>query len=134
MKLTRTGRNFLPNGLDHTAIDEGRDGVDRLDFNDASLSENIDTSVNTASVRFFRDVANITMEPNDVEPIALKELGGVDNVAIADLSSTDVQAAAVSGNIEGSIGVGGADGPVVGVTVNGTAGSEIITVRSSAGV
>ena len=113
---------------------EGQDLVDRHEFNGASVSENIDISANGARVGFFRDVANIPMDFNHVEPIALKELGGVDNVVITDLSSTDVQAAGFPGNIEGSIGAGRGDGQVVGVTVNGTAGSEIITVLSSAGV
>ena len=96
-----------------------------------NISENIDISGNGAPVR---DVANVNMDPNDVEPIAFKELGGGDNVVIADLTSTDLQAAGFSGNIEGRIGAGRGDGQVDRVTVNGMAGSEIITVSSGAGI
>ena len=71
---------------------EGRDGVDRLEFNGANVSENIDISANGARVR---DVANITMDLNDVEPIRFQALDGADNVVIHDLSGTDVQASGI---------------------------------------
>ena len=39
---------------------------------------------------FFRDIANVTMDMDDVESIGFKALGGVDNVVVDDLSGTDV--------------------------------------------
>ena len=41
-------------------------------------------------MRFFRDVANITMDTNDVEAIDVNALGGADNVAVNDISGTDL--------------------------------------------
>ena len=69
---------------------EGQDGIDRLDFNGANIAENIDISANGGRVRFTRDVANVTMDLNDVELVRFKALGGADNIVINDLSGTDV--------------------------------------------
>ena len=41
-------------------------------------------------MRFFRDVANVTMDLNDVEHIDFRALGGADNIVVGDLSGTDV--------------------------------------------
>ena len=39
---------------------------------------------------FFRDIANVTMDLNDVETIDFNALGGADNIVVNDLSGTDV--------------------------------------------
>ena len=83
-------------------------------------------------MRFTRDVANITMDLNDVELIEFKALGGADNIVINDLSGTDVTVAGVHVDLAG--GAGGGDGAVDRVTVNGAAGNEIITVFANAGI
>jgi Ca2+-binding RTX toxin-like protein len=111
---------------------EGQDGLDRLDFNGASIAERIDISANGARVRFTRDVGNVAMDLNDVELIRFKALGGVDNVAINDLSGTDVVQAGV--HVDLGTSAGGGDGAVDTVTINGAPANEIITVFSSAGV
>ena len=111
---------------------EGQDGVDRLDFNGANIAENIDISANGGRVRFTRDVANITMDLNDVELIRFKALGGADNIVINDLSGTDADRSwrpCRSCRRRGRRRRRG--GPV---TVNGAAGNEIITVFASAGI
>ena len=41
-------------------------------------------------MRFFRDIANVTMDLNDVEAIDFNALGGADTIAVNDLSGTDV--------------------------------------------
>ena len=69
---------------------EGQDGADTLLFNGANIAENIDISANGGRVRFFRDVANVTMDLNDVERIDFRALGGADNIVVGDLSGTDV--------------------------------------------
>ena len=102
---------------------EGWDGVDRLEFNGANISENIDISANGARVR---DAADVTMDLNDVEPIKFQALDGADNMVINDLSGTNVQASGIDS--------GGGDGQVDRVTVNGTADNEISSVFSSTGV
>ena len=63
-----------------------QDGVDVLLFNGANVNENIDISANGERVRFFRDVANVTMDLNDVEGIVFRALGGADNIVINDVS------------------------------------------------
>jgi Ca2+-binding RTX toxin-like protein len=107
---------------------EGQDGVDTLLFNGSSASENIDIFANGGRAIFFRNVANVTMDLNDVEAIDFNALGGVDNIVVGDLSGTDVtkvdiDLAAVLG---GTVG----DKQVDTVTTNGTNGDDLITVAS----
>ena len=59
-------------------------------FNGANINERMDVSANGGRVRFTRDVATITMDLNDVETIDTRTLGGADNLAVNDLSGTDV--------------------------------------------
>ena len=47
-------------------------------FNGAGVAESFDVSANGERVRFFRDVANITMDLNDIELIDVQALGGAD--------------------------------------------------------
>ena len=44
-----------------------------------------------ARALFFRDIANVTMDLNDVETIEFNALGGVDNILVNDLTGTDVK-------------------------------------------
>ena len=69
---------------------EGQAGADTLLFNGSNANENIDVSANGGRVRFFRNVANVTMDLDDVESIDAKAFGGTDNVVVDDLSGTDV--------------------------------------------
>ena len=69
---------------------EGQDGTDTLLFFGANVSENIDISANGGRVRFTRDVANVTMDLDDVERIDFNALGGADNIVVGDLTGTDV--------------------------------------------
>ena len=75
---------------DGSDVVEGQAGNDTLLFNGANIDENIDISANGERVRFFRDVANITMDLNDVERIDFNALGGADTITVNDLSGTDV--------------------------------------------
>ena len=70
---------------------EGQDGSDTMLFNGANASERIDVSANGERLRFFRDVANITMDTDDVETVDFRALGGADTVTVNDLTGTDVQ-------------------------------------------
>ena len=69
---------------------EGQDGTDTMLFFGANVSENIDIVANGGRVLFLRDVANVTMDLNDVERIDFRALGGADNIVVGDLSGTDV--------------------------------------------
>jgi Ca2+-binding RTX toxin-like protein len=124
---------FIWNPGDGSDTVEGQDGLDGLIFNGANVSENIDISANGSRVRFFRDVANVTMDLNGVEGIRFEALGGMDNIAIHDLSGTDVPGAGVVVDLEGALGSGVADGQLDTVTVDGRSGDDAITVTSANG-
>src|SRR5262249_31074815 len=68
----------------------GDAGTDTMAFNGANLAERFDVAANGGRVRFTRDVANIVMDLDDVERTQLQAFGGVDNVAVHDLSGTDM--------------------------------------------
>ena len=61
-----------------------------MQFNGANIAENIDISANGGRVRFFRNIANVTMDLDDVERIDFNALGGADKIVVNDLSGTDV--------------------------------------------
>ena len=69
---------------------EGQDGTDTMLFFGANVAENIDIVANGGRVLFFRNVANVTMDLDDVESIDFRALGGADNIVVGDLSGTDV--------------------------------------------
>ena len=76
---------------DGSDIVEGQAGFDRMDFNGSNANEIMDISALGERVRFFRDVANINMDLNDVERIDVRALGGTDTVTVGDMSGTDLQ-------------------------------------------
>jgi Ca2+-binding RTX toxin-like protein len=118
---------FVWNPGDDNDIVEGQDGFDTLQFNGANIAENIDISANGARTRFFRDIANVTMDVNGVEDIRFQALGGADNVVINDLSATNVQSVHVDLGVFG----GGGDGSSDTVTLNATNGDDVIVIFSS---
>jgi Ca2+-binding RTX toxin-like protein len=87
----------------------------------------MDVSANGGRVRFFRNVANITMDLNDVESIAAKALGGADNLVVNDLTGTDVTNVAADLAATG----GGDDGQPDNVIANATNGSDVVTVTGT---
>ena len=95
---------------------EGQAGFDTLQFNGANVDENIDISANGERAFFSRNIANVTMDLNDVEGIDFRALGGADNIVVGDLSGTDVTEV----NIDLRGPAGGGDGAADTVTVNGT--------------
>ena len=81
---------FVWNPGDDNDTLEGLDGTDTMLFNGANVAENINISANGGRAIFFRDIANVTMDLNDVESIDFNALGGADNIVVNDLSGTDV--------------------------------------------
>jgi len=120
---------FIWNPGDGSDVVEGQAGTDTLLFNGANVAENIDISANGSRARFTRDVANITMDLNDVENIQFNALGGADNIVVGDLSGTAVKQ--VNLDLSATAGSGHGDGAADTVTVNGTAGNDTVTVASS---
>jgi Ca2+-binding RTX toxin-like protein len=107
---------------------DGRAGNDTMRFNGANVAERIDMSANGPRLRFFRDVANITMDTTDVERVDFNALGGADSIDVGDLSGTDVTK--VNLELQGAPGAG--DGAVDRVTVNGTDANDSINVAGDA--
>jgi Ca2+-binding RTX toxin-like protein len=108
---------------------EGQDGTDRLLFFGSNASENVDIFANGGRVGLFRNVANVTMDLDDLEVIEFRALGGADNVVVGDLSGTDVTRIDI--DLRGPNG--GGDGQADTVTVNATNGADVFGVTGDAG-
>ncbi len=108
---------------------EGQGGRDVLDFNGSNAPERIDVSANGSRVRFFRDVAAITMDVDAVERVAFRALGGADTVTVGDLRSTDLSETDVDLDATG----GGGDTQADTVIANGTDGADRFDVGSDKG-
>ncbi|GJD53157.1 hypothetical protein OPKNFCMD_5928 [Methylobacterium crusticola] len=115
---------FVWNPGDDDDTLEGQSGRDTLLFNGSNVGETIDISANGGRVRFVRDVANVTMDLDDVETVRFNALGGADRIVINDLSGTD--ATRVSLDLAGAGGAG--DGQADTVVVNATGGDDVIQV------
>ena len=87
-----------------------------------------DVSANGERVRFFRDVANITMDLNDIELIDVQALGGADSVVLNNVSGTRLKL--VTLDLEAAIGGGSGDGAADSVTVNGTNDPDDIQISA----
>jgi Ca2+-binding RTX toxin-like protein len=119
---------FVWNPGDDNDILEGQDGRDEMLFNGANVSENIDISANGGRVRFFRDIASVTMDANDVETITFNALGGSDRIVVNDLSGTDVTEVKLNLSAVG----GGGDAQPDTVVVAGTSGDDVVLVIGDA--
>jgi Ca2+-binding RTX toxin-like protein len=117
---------FVWNPGDDNDTLEGQAGFDTMDFNGANVAENIDIAANGGRVRFFRNVASVTMDLNDVEGIDFDALGGADTIVVNDLSGTDV--VELNLNLTEAVGVAGADT----VIVQGTNGDDIAFIFGDA--
>ncbi|MFO0891397.1 MAG: calcium-binding protein [Isosphaeraceae bacterium] len=108
---------------------EGQDGTDQMLFFGANINENIDISANGGRVIFFRDIATVTMDLDDVENIEFRALGGADNIVVGDLTGTDMKR--IDLDLRGPNG--GGDGAADTVTVNGTNGADVFGAAGDAG-
>ncbi|HXD23102.1 MAG TPA: calcium-binding protein, partial [Gemmatimonadaceae bacterium] len=115
---------FIWNPGDDNDTLEGQAGLDTMLFNGANVNENVDISANGGRVLFLRNIANVTMDSDNVEHIDFNALGGVDNINVNDLSGTDVTE--VNVNLANAAGVG--DGAVDSVTANGTNGDDVAVI------
>jgi Ca2+-binding RTX toxin-like protein len=114
---------FVWNPGDDNDTLEGQDGFDTMLFNGSNAAENIDISANGGRVRFFRNVANVIMDLNDVEGIVFNALGGADTVVVNDLSGTDV--VEIDINLASTLGGNAGDVQPDTVIVNGTNGDDV---------
>jgi Ca2+-binding RTX toxin-like protein len=100
-----------------------------MQFNGSNASEKFDFSANGSRVRFFRDVAAVTMDLNGIERFNLAALGSPDQATINDLTGTDLTE--INVNLAGNGGVG--DGAADNVIVNATNANDAVTIFGSAG-
>jgi Ca2+-binding RTX toxin-like protein len=117
---------FVWNPGDGSDTVDGQAGSDTLVFNGANINENIDISANGGHARLTRNVANITMDLDNVETIDVSAKGGADNITVGDLSKTDVNKV--------NIDLGGADGASDTVVLNATNADDAITITNNNGV
>jgi Ca2+-binding RTX toxin-like protein len=110
---------FVWNPGDGNDTVDGGLGVDALLFNGSNGNENVDISALSFNghVRLFRDVGNVTMDLHGAEGIIFNALGGADNIAIGDVSGTDLALSGIALDLAGT--AGGGDGSVDTVTING---------------
>lgn len=99
-------------------------------FNGANVDEQIDMSAVGNRLRFFRDVANVLMDTNELEQVDFNAFGGADTMTINDLSATDVKQTnlnlAAFGSTEG-------DGATDTVVLNGSDNSDRVNVSGANG-
>ncbi|MBD2073320.1 calcium-binding protein [Phormidium sp. FACHB-592] len=122
---------FIWDPGDGNDVIEGQSGLDTMQFNGNAANENIDISANGERVRFFRDIAAVVMDLDDVERINFEALGGTDNIIVNDLSGTDTQQ--INLNLAGALGGAAGDAQVDTVVLNGTNGANAIDVLGQNG-
>lgn len=116
---------------DDNDVVEGQAGTDTLAFNGANVAENIDVSANGGRVIFFRNVANVTVDLNDIEVIDYNALGGADIVVVNSLAGTDVTD--VNAKLAGTLNGASTDGAADSIVVRGTAAADAFVVAGSTG-
>jgi Ca2+-binding RTX toxin-like protein len=123
---------FIWDPGDGSDVVDGGDGFDTLRFDGANVSENIDISAAKGGHALFtRDVANITMDLDNIERIQFEALGGADKIVVDDLSKTDVQEVDI--DLSATPGSGLGDNQPDTVTINGTSGSDQIQIAGANG-
>jgi Ca2+-binding RTX toxin-like protein len=120
---------FTWNPGDGSDVVDGGAGFDTLVFNGANVNENISISANGNRVSLTRNVANVTMDLSGMERIDLNVLGGADNITVNDLAGTATKQVAI--DLASPAGSGTGDGQADTVTVNGTAGRNVISIAGS---
>jgi Ca2+-binding RTX toxin-like protein len=103
---------------------EGQAGTDTIVFNGSNANEAVDASANGGRVRLFRNIANVTMDIDDVERLDVKLRGGADAFVVNDLSGTDATDVIADLTAQG----GGDDLAADNVVVNATNGDDVAFV------
>jgi len=114
---------------DGNDVVNGQSGNDGMDFNGSNIGEIIDVSADGGHGHLTRNVANIKMDFDNLEDVAVRALGGHDQVLVDDLRGTDVDDVDV--DLGGS--PGGGDGVSDTVEVAGSARRDTADVTTDAG-
>jgi Ca2+-binding RTX toxin-like protein len=120
---------FVWNPGDDNDTIEGQDGFDKMLFNGSGAAEQVTLAANGGRAIFFRDIATVTMDLNDVESIDFNAMIGADTINIGDLSGTDLTE--VNIDLGGAGGSGDATADTV--VINATAGDDVILVVGDGG-
>ena len=75
---------------DGNDVVDGQAGNDTLDFNGSNVGEIIDVFRQRRRGRLTRNIANITMDFDNIEDVNIRALGGSDQILVDDLRGTDV--------------------------------------------
>jgi hypothetical protein len=126
-QLGANNDRFVWNPGDGSDMVEGEEGLDSLEFTGNRAAENLDVAANGSRVRFTRDIANIVMDLDDVEQLALRARGGADNITVNDLTGTDL----ANADIDLSATTGGGDLQADTITALGTSAADLVTVGTS---
>ncbi|MGF1566687.1 MAG: hypothetical protein ACFCVD_01190 [Nodosilinea sp.] len=109
---------------------EGGNGYDTMLFNGANVDEQIDMSAVGERLRFFRDIAAVVMDTNELEQVDFNAFGGVDTITINDLSATDVKQI----NLDlAAFGSTSGDGAADTVILNGSGNGDTVKVNGGKG-
>ena len=103
---------------------EGQQGADAMRFFGSDASETVDIAASGGRVRFFRNIASVTMDLNHVERVEFRARGGADTIVVNDLSGTGLTEL----NADLAVAAGGGDAQPDTVIVNGTNGDDVIVV------
>jgi Ca2+-binding RTX toxin-like protein len=122
---------FVWNPGDGSDVLEGDSGQDTMVFNGANISEKVVLSANGQRLRFTRDVAAINMDCAGIEAVRFNALGGGDTITVNDLTGTAVTR--VHLDLAGVPDSGTGDNNVDNIIVDGTAGSDVVTITGSPG-
>ena len=123
---------FVWNPGDGSDTVEGQTGSDTLRFNGAVIAETIDVSASAGRAFLHRDIANITMNTNDVEHFEINALGGADTINIHDLAGSELKHVAI--DLGATLGAPGGDGQADTIVIDGTSGDDAITIKNVNGV
>jgi Ca2+-binding RTX toxin-like protein len=105
---------------------DGGTGTDTLLFNGANIAETINIGANGSHALFTRDVAGITMDLNNVENVTFTARGGADTINIGDMTGTAVKEIHI--DLAATPDNPAPDGAHDTITINGTAGDDVIQV------
>jgi Ca2+-binding RTX toxin-like protein len=105
---------------------QGGSELDTLRFNGSAASEVFAATAMGSQLRLTRNLGAVVMRSQDVETLALNALAGVDSVTVNDLDATDITTLNLSLAVAGT-----GDLSADTVTVNGTAGAEVVQAVSA---
>src|SRR5262245_22452295 len=108
---------------DGSDVVDGGSGFDTLDFQGFGNSEHVVISAQGDHALFTRDLGNITMDLQSIEPSQFESPADAVIVIANDITGTGVKQIAID--------LGANDGQADSVTVNGTNGADLISVASS---